>query len=149
MTDSLFIGKPSEHQKRVAEKLGHASFLLATHPGGEERGMVRFSNILLAAIYHEQIRFFFDQAGLPFAFVIWAFPSPPVQQMLVEQPEYVLHESEWDEGGALWIMECVVRPGYFRSVIAGMKNEVLGREKIIRFVHRKTNMRRVVTWVRN
>ncbi|WP_157236227.1 toxin-activating lysine-acyltransferase [Chitiniphilus shinanonensis] len=130
----------------MSEKLGYASYLSGIVPSGEKKGLSLQVNIWTAAIYHEQIHFFFDEKGSPVAYVMWAFPSPDVQLMLAANPSYVLHESEWDEAGPPWIVDLVVMPGYLRSVLRNISSKILKDADIVRFVHSKPNRRRVITW---
>ncbi|XZG71863.1 toxin-activating lysine-acyltransferase [Chitinibacteraceae bacterium HSL-7] len=148
MTSVLFCGVPNQHQTRVAQSLGHAIYLLTTCRG-ENRSVVPMANMLLAAIYHEQYRVFFDRNGSPIAFVTWAFPSIRVQNALAQFPDYVLHESEWDEGGAVWVLDLVVKPGFLRFIVNELRNGIFGECSVVRFAHQKRNTRRIVTWARS
>lgn len=62
------------------------------------------------AIVLGQIHFFVDRAGAPRGYVTWAFLSPDVERRLLDDPEVVLHLSEWNEGDRLWLLDLVV-PG--------------------------------------
>lgn len=61
---------------------------------------------LMPAIKHKQIMCFFDGYNNPIGYVTWANLTPDSEQRLLKDPNFLLHESEWDEGGATWIVDC-------------------------------------------
>ncbi|MDC8014885.1 toxin-activating lysine-acyltransferase [Tahibacter soli] len=60
------------------------------------------------AIQLGQIRFFFDRAGGLRGYVTWAFLSAEGEHRLLNDPEVILHLSEWNEGNRLWLLDFVV-----------------------------------------
>ena len=60
------------------------------------------------AIQLGQIRFFFDRSGALRGYATWALVSHDVEHRLLNDPEVVLHLSEWNEGDRLWLLDFVV-----------------------------------------
>ncbi|WP_368962880.1 toxin-activating lysine-acyltransferase [Pseudomonas marginalis] len=61
---------------------------------------------LMPAINHKQILFFYDGCGDPVGYITWANLAPDSEQRLLNDTNFLLHESEWDEGAATWIIDC-------------------------------------------
>ncbi|MCP2052007.1 UNVERIFIED_ORG: cytolysin-activating lysine-acyltransferase [Pseudomonas fluorescens] len=66
---------------------------------------------LMPAINHKQIMCFFDGYSNPVGYVTWANLAPDSEQRLLNDPNFLLHESEWDEGSATWIIDCCFPSG--------------------------------------
>lgn len=139
----------SAMSKRNAEQIGFAMQLYATHPKRQEWNISRLGALVIAAVYHEKIRFFFNQDGAPIGLVIWAFPSQEIQDFLLQEPNYVLHESEWDENGTLWILDFLAPPDHMICIMNELRHTTFAAQKIVKFVRTdaRTNRRRVVSWV--
>ena len=65
------------------------------------------------AIQHNQIKFLFDSRGFPLAYITWAYLEADTEARLLNDPEFRLHPSEWDEDGRIWILGR--RLSYFSS----------------------------------
>jgi cytolysin-activating lysine-acyltransferase len=61
---------------------------------------------LVPAINHKQIMCFFDGYNNPIGYVTWANLTPESERRFLNEPNFLLHESEWDEGAATWIIDC-------------------------------------------
>jgi hemolysin-activating ACP:hemolysin acyltransferase len=142
----FFSGYPNLFNQRLAEQLGYAAYLLTHVRGHHGREVTRHFNMLVTAIYHEHARFYFDSKGNPIAYAVWAYPSPSVQLRLSSDASYVLHESEWSEGGPPWIMDLVVQKGALRGVLRDLRETIFTSDKLVRFIHTKPSRQRVVTW---
>lgn len=62
------------------------------------------------AIQHNQIKFLFDSRGFPLAYITRAYLEADTEARLLNDPEFRLHPSEWDEDGRIWIWISVVSP---------------------------------------
>ena len=67
------------------------------------------------AIRHNQIHFFYDEAGVPIGYVTWAFLAEDTEYRLIHDPDVLLHISEWNEADRLWILDFVLLGGDLRS----------------------------------
>lgn len=73
------------------------------------------------AIDHKQITFFFDKSSTPIGFVTWAHLAPDVVGRLINDPSFLLHPSEWNEGGATWIIDFCFYKGDAFEVVKHIK----------------------------
>ncbi|MCU6199434.1 toxin-activating lysine-acyltransferase [Citrobacter cronae] len=69
------------------------------------------------AIQHNQIKFLFDTRGFPLAYITWAYIEVDTEIRLINDPEFRLHPSEWNENGRIWIIDFCCKPGFGRQVI--------------------------------
>ncbi|EBE7826037.1 toxin-activating lysine-acyltransferase [Salmonella enterica subsp. enterica serovar Javiana] len=69
------------------------------------------------AIQHNQIKFLFDTRGFPLAYITWAYLEVDTETRLINDPDFRLHPSEWDENGRIWIIDFCCKPGFGRQVI--------------------------------
>lgn len=60
---------------------------------------------LVPAIDHQQIIFLFDSTAQPIGYVIWAHLSEETEQRMLTEENFLLHPSEWNEGGRTWIID--------------------------------------------
>ncbi|QWT22125.1 toxin-activating lysine-acyltransferase [Bacillus sp. NP157] len=63
------------------------------------------------AAYLGQVHFFTDLNGQMIGYMTWAWLTAEAEQRLIEDPEVLLHLSEWNEGERLWVLDFVVLNG--------------------------------------
>ncbi|MBA5235638.1 toxin-activating lysine-acyltransferase [Pectobacterium aroidearum] len=63
------------------------------------------------AISHNQFKVFFNNTNHPIGYMTWAFLREDTLSRLSQDPLFLLHDSEWDEGGTLCIMDFCCKPG--------------------------------------
>lgn len=107
------------------EQLGLVAELMCQSKVYRNQPLAFLRTWVMPAIEHDQIRFLFDHAGEPVAYWTWAFLAPDVEHRFIHDSHVLLHESEWNEGGQLWIMDLVALRGFIRSVIYHMNNSML------------------------
>lgn len=73
------------------------------------------------AIQHQQIKFLFDTKGQPLAYVTWACLAPDTEKRLLNDPEFRLHHSEWNEGGRIWLLDFCCKPGFCQKAVEYLK----------------------------
>ena len=98
-----------EQMGLVAELSGKSSYRFLP--------IARFAAWVSPAIAHRQIKFAFDESGNPIAYWTWAWLAPDVSKRMTGDPRALLHESEWNEGSELWIMDFIVLSGHLMDVI--------------------------------
>ncbi|WP_338477679.1 toxin-activating lysine-acyltransferase [Pseudomonas trivialis] len=89
-----------------AKFIGFASWILMQCRRYSFLRFVDFRVWLIPAIDHKQIIFFFDDYDTPVGYLVWANLAPDSEQRLLNDPKFLLHESEWDEGSSTWIIDC-------------------------------------------
>ncbi len=101
--------------KITHEQYGLAAYLCSV--AKFERTVADLNHWIMPALQHKQIMFVFDKSGHPLAYWTWAFLAPDVEERFRLQPRATLHESEWNEGDAPWIMELVSHGPYLRDIV--------------------------------
>lgn len=89
------------------------------------------------AIQHQQIKFLFDASGLPLAYITWAYLDTDTEQRLLNDPNFRLHPSEWNEGSRIWILDFCCKPGFGRKAIARLAQLRPWGEGPVRWLSRK------------
>lgn len=91
------------------------------------------------AILHEQIRFYFDAYGDPVGYLTWAFLAEDVEYRILNDDNYLLHPSEWNEGDNLWILDFVFPSGLPVNLRSDLKLTVFKDKKRIKWIKRGVN----------
>ncbi|WP_050549347.1 toxin-activating lysine-acyltransferase [Pseudomonas sp. BRG-100] len=89
-----------------AKTLGFSFWIAMQSPKYLLFRLIDFRGWLMSAIQHKQIIIFFDVFDNPIGYVTWANLSYDVELRLLKDPNFSLHESEWDEGDKTWIIDC-------------------------------------------
>lgn len=89
------------------------------------------------AIQHRQIKFLFDTRGLPVAYVTWAYLAEDTEVRLLNDPEFRLHPSEWNENGNIWILDFCCHPGFGRKAAEHFRQLRPWGEGEVRWLSRK------------
>lgn len=129
------------------EQLGLAT-ALASQSRYRAFPTARLQTWVWPAIAHHQIQFAFDESGVPVAYWTWAWLAPDVECRIIEISSAQLHESEWNEGSNLWIMDFVVVQDYLTDVVRHLcctKFEEVAKAYSLRR-HRNGELKRVATW---
>ena len=131
------------------EMMGMAVWLMTKSRKYAEYPVACLSAWIEPAILHGQIHFFLGEDGKPNAYATWAWLAPDAERRLVEDPEVLLHVSEWNEGERLWIMDMVSIAGSIRDRI-GELDAVLPAMAEARSLRRCEHgrVRKVVRWKR-
>lgn len=116
MTPEILTVSPSGKPNYVSVMLGFACELLSKSPTHATFNIQHIGRILIPAIRHRQLNVLFDQDGKAIAYLVWATLMEDVETRFAEEKEIRLHESEWNEGKSLWIIDLVVIPGYMLAV---------------------------------
>jgi cytolysin-activating lysine-acyltransferase len=76
----------------------------------------------LEAIKQNQFKRFYDHLDEPLGYITWAYLRDETLNRFVNDPNFILHKSEWNEAGILCILDICCKPGSVRLVIEYMKN---------------------------
>lgn len=98
----ILMNTPRQHFKLV-------SIVVQTLPA------VRLNQVCV----HRNVR------GEPVAYAMWAFLSDEVAAEMRNNPDRLLHYSEWNEGLNLWIVDFVALPGYALPLATQMRTGCL------------------------
>ncbi len=98
-------------------RFGCITFLAVQSRLRQRQPMAYIDRIILPALKHEQVKIFYDYRGSPVGFVVWAFLSDLVERRFLEDGAWNLHESEWNEGSNLWIIDVGAPKTSLRKVL--------------------------------
>ena len=111
------------------EQYGLASYVCAQ--ARIFRDALSLNQWIMPPILHEQIMFVFDRGGIPLGYWTWAYLASDVESRLLCDHNARLHDSEWNEGDSLWIMDFVFYAGYVSDVVAFIiRNAHFGHDSI-------------------
>ncbi|SMC29186.1 RTX toxin acyltransferase family protein [Andreprevotia lacus DSM 23236] len=128
--------EPNPAQKEIGARIGYATHLMATHPAYCGFQFASVPIWIRIPIIHRQIEFFFDADGIPQGFATWALVNPHTEAKMLEDPDYILHPSEWKEGDIVWIMDfCVKRP-YMQACARMLRDHTLKHVAEVKFARR-------------
>jgi cytolysin-activating lysine-acyltransferase len=99
------------------------------------------------AIRHDQLYIFRNESGTPIGYITWAWLAADTEHRLVNDPDVLLHISEWNEGDRLWILDFVLISGDVRSCIR-QAAELFKQSVLAKSARRNDDgtVRRVTTW---
>ena len=112
-----------------ARLLGFACSILSMCPRHSLFQIATLKLWISPAIDHRQIAFFFSKASIPVGYMTWAHLAPDSEERLLKDLDFLLHPSEWNEGGKAWIIDFNFPGGFAVDAIKEIK-EVLRRENI-------------------
>ena len=69
------------------------------------------------AIFHGQIKVFYNQRGAGVGYITWAHCSDEVVESFATKHDFLPHLSEWNEGGDPFVVDFLVLPGHLKLVI--------------------------------
>lgn len=100
----------------AAIDLGYVCFIIFNCREYSSYQIITLKLWISRAIEHDQILFFFDKAGNPFGYITWAHLAPDTEERLLNDPNFLIHPSEWSEGGNTWIVDfCFPFGGLFEA----------------------------------
>ena len=130
--------------KRLAyEKFGYVLMIERTIKNYHGKTDIWLNQWILAAIAHGQLQVFFNEDDFPVGFIAWAFLEKDVQLRLIDNPNSLLHMSEWTEGIEPWIIDCVALPGFYKSIIKSAAQTCFKDYPQVGYVRRRLNSNRI------
>ncbi|MBX9294200.1 toxin-activating lysine-acyltransferase, partial [Serratia marcescens] len=66
------------------------------------------------AINQNQFKILFDHLNTPLGYITWAYLKDDTLSRFINDPQCLLHSSEWNEGGMLCILDFCCQPGSAR-----------------------------------
>lgn len=107
--------------EKKAAALGYANLIMFMCSRSHTFQMRTLHFWLVPAIDHQQIVFFFDSTARPMGYVTWAYLAPDAEQRMLTDPNFLLHPSEWNEGGRTWIIDFCFPSGGAKDAISTLK----------------------------
>ena len=133
--------RPGDNERRDCTLLGHACALMAASPSHAQLPHAYLADIVIPAITHGQLKVWFNEDGVAVGYVIWARLAPDVERRAMQTGQFSLHESEWNEGDTLWILDFLAPLGHLRYMLADLRDHVFAHEEAVRYLRLKNNRR--------
>lgn len=108
--------------KERAKQIGFACLIMLQCRRYSLLHIVLLKFWIIPAIEHRQIKFFFRGDGAPVGYVIWAHLAPDCESRFLNEPGFVMHPSEWNEGGKTWIVDFCFPAGGVRESVAQLRH---------------------------
>lgn len=141
--------KKASHQ--IMELRGVVAHLMATSTQYRSFPMVSLSAWIDPAITTNQLAIFYHaDSSVPVGYITWAFLAPDVEHRWLNDPRVMLHISEWNEGGNLWIMDFLALPGYCEDILEFIEQNMFEGYSQARSVRRRPDgmVRKTSCWKR-
>lgn len=107
-----------------AAMLGHAAMVMAGCRRSSSFQIRTLYYWIAPAIEHAQIIVLFDRSSSPRGFLIWAHLAPDTEQRFVQDPHFLLHPSEWNEGGRAWVIDFCFPGGAVKEALASLRKHL-------------------------
>jgi cytolysin-activating lysine-acyltransferase len=101
----LYTACKGPNVERKAKLLGFAGLVMFMCRRYSSFSMIALKFWIGPAIDHKQILFFFDKTSTPIGYVTWAHLASDSEERLLKDPDFLIHPSEWNEGGKTWIID--------------------------------------------
>ncbi|MBT2296418.1 toxin-activating lysine-acyltransferase [Pseudomonas fluorescens] len=111
----------STYSSNRAKLIGFACMIICTSSNYSLFEIMTLRFWIAPAIDHKQILFFFDRNDSPIGYVTWAHLAPDSETRLLRDPNFLLHASEWNEGGRTWIIDFCFPLGRTAEAIRPLK----------------------------
>ena len=93
------------NEKNFHKALGLVTSIIAKSPEYKKSTIELIVHWIYPAIYHEKIKIFYDKFKNPIGYITWALLADDVIDRIINSNSLWLHESEWNEGDNLWIID--------------------------------------------
>jgi len=140
--------KPDDN---IMRKRGVVAHLMANNARYRRFPLVSLNAWIDPAIVTNQLAIFYGSySSAPVGYITWAFLAPDVEHRWLNDPNVLLHESEWNEGGNLWIMDFLATPGYCEDIVEFIEQNMFTDHSQAFSLRRKDDgtVRKVSCWKR-
>jgi cytolysin-activating lysine-acyltransferase len=134
----LRVGEtPSDTLQKFSPSWGFMAMLLAANPKHCRNIHDYLVRIFEPALHHGKVKFFFNDDGDLVGHVIWAMLAEDVERRVLEEERFDLHESEWNEGTRLWIVDFLMPYGNLKYAFRELRDNVLCHVESARYMRIK------------
>ncbi|RQP23681.1 toxin-activating lysine-acyltransferase [Piscinibacter terrae] len=134
-------GEPADDERRNCTLLGLVSGLMSEAPSHSHLPWAHVSTVLIPAISHRQVKVYFNEDGDPVGYVVWAHLADDVERRAMQTGQFSLHESEWNEGNTLWVLDLLALPGHLKYMLRDMRDSLFASDEAVRYLRIKHNRR--------
>ena len=150
MNHSVFDYKKNSEAGEFTRQLGAVTSLMLQVKNYRYYPMACLLAWIIPPIQLSQLTIFYADNGTPIGYITWAWLAPDVEASWIQDPNVMLHISEWNEGESLWIMDFVAVPGMGRSLLRYVRDTFLPDQRVAKSLRRRSGRRayRVTRWKR-
>lgn len=114
----LLLTPKKKPDNGIMEKRGTVAHLMSLSREYRNFPFACLSAWIDPAILTNQLAVFYrGNDGCPVGYITWALLAQDVEQRWINDPHVILHESEWNEGENLWIMDFLALPSYCADIV--------------------------------
>lgn len=135
----VFDAPPEPDENDVTKIVGQVALLMGKVASRHGTTVVALSTIALYAIRHKSLKIYYDSDGRVVAFVMWALLAEDVERRILDTGQIYLHESEWNEGENLWIIDFLAPFGHAKYVVRDLKRGPLRQFSSVQYLRQKGN----------
>jgi len=143
------LGESTREKDELAKEVGYVASLMSQQPLYRTFPLACIQAWIMPALAHGQLKVFHDEKGSAIGYITWAYLAPDVAERWVHDPAVLLHLSEWNEAGELWIMDFFALPGFARMLVDHVRSSMFPGEECARSFRRRGGRRRAVRWRRS
>jgi hemolysin-activating ACP:hemolysin acyltransferase len=121
------------------EIVGLLSQFLIHCPSPLSRTPHYLERVVRQAFLHETLHLFFSEDRDLVGYVVWAYLARETENRVLQTRRLDLHESEWNEGDRLWILDLSFLPGRFRYGLRVLKEEHFLGHNTVRYLRYRQN----------
>lgn len=120
----LLLQPKKKPDANIMEKRGTMAYLLSRNEKYQTYPFAVLNEWIDPPLLTNQFAVFYRwNDSVPIGYITWAFLAPDVEERWKNDPQVSLHPSEWNEDGALWIVDFLAPPGYCADIV-----EFIGQE---------------------
>ena len=143
------LDQPSEGEDALCAQIGYVTALMARSQSHARLDFSVIRTLVTPAIRHRQLKVYFDEDGTPVGYVIWVRVAADVEARFLSGAPTALHESEWNEGNRLWVIDLLAPLGHVRYILRDLRDNVFRDQHCARYFRVKDNRRLVKEVVRD
>lgn len=147
----LLLVPKKKPDDRIMEKRGTVAHLMAKSKHYRNYPIALLSTWIDPAIITNQLAVFYRwNDSSPIGYITWAFLAPDAEKRWKTDPKVLLHNSEWNEGETLWIMDFMALPGYCEDVVEFIQGNMFAEHSVAYSLRRKRDgsVRKISCWRR-
>ncbi len=148
ISDYRVFDTPAEKTVHHARQFGYAARLHSLYQRDLAQRKLPLSTLSLqdframleTAIWQKRVKFYFNDDGQVAGYVVWAWLVEEVEQRVLQHGKFTLHESEWNEGDRLWLVDVLAPFGNFKYILRDLRDQLFGQQQRVFYLRKKGGM---------
>ncbi|MYM24376.1 toxin-activating lysine-acyltransferase [Duganella sp. FT135W] len=131
------LDTPADLTREIAEQCGYAAQLMSQNRSHHKLNLEYMRQVIEPAIRQRRIKFYFNEDGGIVGYVAWAWLAEEVAERVIAKGTFNLHESEWNEGNQLWIVDLLVPYGSLPYVMRHLRDKQFKDNAALHYLRRR------------